>query len=337
MNKTSKISGVIILLLSNTICFTSCRKETAAPAPPVVTTTTVSDITQTSASTGGTVIDDGGTEIIDLGVCWGTTPNPTISSNKTSYGKVSGSFTSNLTGLAIGTTYHVRAYAENSAGTAYGDDIAFATTITGMTLTVSDRDGNVYHSIGIGYQMWMVENLKTTKYNDGTAIPNVSDNAGWPGEPTADAYCWYNNDVANKTPYGALYNVVAVNNDKICPLGWHVATNDDWHKMILFLDPKASQGSDESYIAGGMVKESGTVHWDASNIATNESGLTALPGGIRYSNPYGFAQLGYNANFWSAGSDYQVRLLISGNQSIIKKSDPFLNRGNGNSVRCVKD
>jgi uncharacterized protein (TIGR02145 family) len=337
MNNTSKISVVVVLLLSTTICFTSCKKETANPTIPVVTTTIVSDITPTTASTGGIVIDDGGAEIIDLGVCWGTSPNPTISSNKTSYGKGPGAFTSNLTGLAIGTTYHVRAYAENSAGTAYGDDKVFATTITGMTGTFSDRDGNLYHSIGIGYQMWMVENLKTTRYNDGTAIPNVTANEGWPNEPTSAAYCWYNNDVTNKTPYGALYNVVAVNNDKLCPTGWHVATNDDWHKMILFLDPSATQGPDESYIAGGIVKESGAVHWDASNIATNESGFTALPGGIRYSNPFGFAQLGYNANFWSAGSGYEVRLLISGNQSIIKKSDPFLNRGNGNSVRCVKN
>lgn len=107
--------------------------------------------------------------------------------------------------------------------------------------------------------------------------------------------------------------------------------------MILFLDPNATQGINESYIAGGMIKESGTVHWDASNIATNESGFTALPGGIRYTDPFGFAQLGSNANYWSAGSDYQVRLLISGNDSINKKPGAFDNRGNGNSVRCIKN
>ena len=282
MKRLINNSALVILLFGTTIYLPSCKKETTLLTLPIVTTNKVSDITQTTASTGGTVTDDGGAEITDIGVCWSISPNPIISSNKKSYGNGTGTFTSKLTGLVIGTTYHIRAYATNSVGTAYGDDVTFATTITGMTGIVSDIDGNVYHSIGIGYQMWMVENLKTTKYNDGTAIPNVTDNAGWLSEPITNAYCWYNNDVANKTPYGALYNVIAVNNDKLCPVGWHVATNDDWHKMILFLDPNATQGIDESHIAGGLLMESGTAHWDSGNIATNESGFTAVPGGIRY-------------------------------------------------------
>ncbi len=340
MRSLFKKSVIAILLFGTAIYLPSCKKEATLPKAtlPIVTTDKVKDITQTTALAGGTVTDDGHTKIIDLGVCWDTSPNPTISSEKTSFVKDTGSFTSNLTGLVIGTTYHIRAYATNSAGTAYGDDMIFATTITGMTGIVSDIDGNVYHSIGIGYQMWMVENLKTTKYNDGIAIPNVTDNAGWPDVPVTDAFCWYNNDIANKNPYGALYNVVAVNNGKLCPVGWHVATNDDWHNMILFLDPNATQGIDESYLAGGMLKEAGTVHWDAPNYgSTDEYGFSAIPGGIRFTSPYGFAQLGNNANYWSAGSDYIVRLMIDGNNSIEQKPGAFLARGNGNSVRCIKN
>ena len=333
MKRLFKNSAIVILLFGAVIHLNSCKKDVTLP---IVTTSTVSNITQTTALTGGAVTDDGGADVTDFGVCWATTANPTTSNSKTSDSGTE-TFTSSITGLTPGTLYHIRAYAINKVGTAYGNDIALTTTITGITGTVSDIDGNTYHTIGIGYQMWIVENLKTTKYNDGIAIPNVTDNAGWPSEPNTDAYCWYNNDIANKTPYGALYNVVAVNNGKLCPIGWHVATNDDWHKMILFLDPNATQDIDESHIAGGMIKESGTVHWDASNIATNESGFTALPGGIRYSDPYGFAQLGNNANYWSAGNGYEVRLLISGNNSIDKKPGAFLNRGNGNSVRCIKN
>lgn len=441
MKSLLKNSVIVMLLLGTAIYFTSCKKEKEA-TPPVVITTNVSDITQTSASTGGVVEDNGGAEITDIGVCWSTSQNPTTSSNKISIGKISigknaGSFTGSLTELTANTRYFVRAYAINSVGTAYGLEISFSTeelppnpevttsavisfsstsavvkgnviygqigvhligsgvcwstspnpttdgsktmnvtysgiftsNLTGLTQgttyyvrayalydngpaiygkditfttlfsdTITDVDGNLYNTVKIGTQLWMSENFKATKYNDGTSIPNVTENAGWPIVPTSDAYCWYNNDVANKTPYGALYNVVAVNTGKLCPVDWHVATNDDWHKMILFLDPNATQGVDESYIAGSMIKETGTLHWDAPNIgATNESGFTALPGGIRFTDPFGFAQLGNNANYWSAGSDYQVRLLIDGNNTIEQKPGSFLNRGNGNSVRCIKN
>jgi uncharacterized protein (TIGR02145 family) len=321
---------------------TDCKKDEPAGDESAkmallstVYTSQVINFTSTTAKVGGKITFGGVAEILATGVCWSTTVNPVITDSKTDEVVGNAQFVSSLSGLTAATTYHVRAYATTSAGTAYGEDVTFTTL---SSTTVYDVEGNVYNIITIGVQVWMAENLKTTKYNDGTAIPNVTDNAGWPSEPASDAYCWYNNDVANKTPYGALYNVVAVNNDKLCPVGWHVATNDDWHNMILFLDPDATQGIDESLIAGGMLKESGTVHWDAPNDgATNISGFSALPGGIRFTDPYGFAQLGNNANYWSSGSDYVVRLMIDGNNSIEQKPGAFLDRGNGNSVRCVKN
>ena len=93
--------------------------------------------------------------------------------------------------------------------------------------SITDTDGNVYTSVAIGTQVWMVENLKTTKYNDNSAIPLVTDNTAW-GNLSTSGYCWYSNDIANKTAYGALYNWYAVNTSKLCPTGWHVPIDAEW-------------------------------------------------------------------------------------------------------------
>ena len=128
------------------------------------------------------------------------------SNTKTTDGTGTGSFTSSITGLSAGTTYYLRAYATNSAGTAYGSQGSFATTNSIVYGSVSDIDGNTYSTVTIGTQVWMAENLKTTKYKDGTAIPNVTASASW-AALTTDAYSWYNNDATTyKSTYGALYN-----------------------------------------------------------------------------------------------------------------------------------
>ena len=136
---------------------------------------TVSGITATAAQAGGEVTDDGGVTVTERGVCWSTSSEPAISDNRTNDGSGSGSFTSSLTGLSPGTTYYVRAYATNNAGTTYGDEVSF-TTWDG---SVTDYDGNVYKAVLIGSQLWMVENLKTTRYEDGTAIPLVEGTTAW--------------------------------------------------------------------------------------------------------------------------------------------------------------
>ena len=134
---------------------------------------------------------------------------------------------------------------------------------------VKDIDGNIYHTVTIGNQVWMVENLKTTRYNDGTAIPNVTDSSVW-SKLSTPAYCWYNNDASSyKATYGALYNWYAVNVQKLCPKGWHVASNAEFYALNSFLDGEC-----------GKLKEAGTIHWYSPNKgATNETGFTALPGG----------------------------------------------------------
>jgi len=156
--------------------------------------------------------------------------------------------------------------------------------------TLTDIDGNVYQVIKIGTQNWMKENLKTTRYNDGTAIPLVSDPTEW-GTIATPGYCWYNNDQSTygKT-YGALYNWYAVNTGKLAPAGWHVPTDDDWTKLTNYL------GGDS--IAGGKLKSADTLYWISPNTgATNESGFTALPAGDRSENG-AFASVGTYGSWW---------------------------------------
>lgn len=196
--------------------------------------------------------------------------------------------------------------------------------------TITDKDGNVYHQVTIGTQVWMVENLKTTKYNDGTAIPLVTEPATW-SDLAAPGYCWYNNDPATyKNTYGALYNWFAVNTGKLAPVGWHVPTDAEWTALATFLGGEA--------VAGGKLKETGTVHWQSTNAgATNEIGFTALPGGDRYIGGT-FQDLSELGSWWSS-SEYSADNAWKRN---INYGNAYLNagkgtKGTGYSVRCIKD
>ena len=152
-------------------------------------------------------------------------------------------------------------------------------------VSVTDINGNVYNIVTIGTQTWMAENLKTTKYNDGTAIPNVTVDATW-AALTTGAYSDYSNTPANSTTYGRLYNWYVVDNNpatkvasnggkNVCPTSWHVPTDAEWTILTTYLGGES--------IAGGKLKETGTAHWNSPNTgATNETGFTTLPSGLRY-------------------------------------------------------
>ena len=260
---------------------------------PTATTSDVTNITTNSATVGGNISTDGGAPITERGVYWGTTPNPETTGTKIQIGSGLGVFSSNLTGLQSNTKYYVRTYSINSAGTSLGNEISFITQINYGT--ISDIDGNTYKTVTIGTQIWMAENLKTTKYNDGSAIPLVTDNNAWHVLSTS-AYCWYNNNVANKNPYGALYNWYAVNTEKICPNGWHVATQAEWTIMQNFLkDP-----------TGNSEMESGNSHWLCiDSQVNNNSGFSAVPGGGRYNGGI-FNEIGYTCYFWKSTEDGRV-------------------------------
>jgi uncharacterized protein (TIGR02145 family) len=188
---------------------------------------------------------------------------------------------------------------------------------------VKDIDGNWYKTVKIGDQWWIAENLKTTKFNDKTTIPNVIE-----ANLTTGAYCWYKNDIINKNPYGALYNFYAVNTGNLCPNGWHVPTDAEWTTLTTYV------GGSE--IAGDKLREVGTSHWWSPNDgATNEFGFTALPGGLWFGN---FGDFGSNGVWWSASeynsTDAYYRVM-SYNFSVV--GEGFHHKSMAFSVRCLKD
>jgi uncharacterized protein (TIGR02145 family) len=159
-----------------------------------------------------------------------------------------------------------------------GRQVNETTSLASADYTIDSRDNEQYKTVKIGNQIWMAENLRSTKFNDGTAIPFIEDKKTW-RKLTVPAYCVYDNDMdKHKMIYGNLYNWYVVNMGKLCPAGWHVPTHDEWTALSVYLGGES--------VAGGKLKETGTIHWKSSNDgATNESGFTALPGGIR--NLYG--------------------------------------------------
>jgi uncharacterized protein (TIGR02145 family) len=195
-------------------------------------------------------------------------------------------------------------------------------------ITVTDIDGNVYHAVTIGKQVWMAENLKTTRYRNGDSIPNVTDSVQWT-TLTMPAYCNCNNDVSMTNIYGRLYNWYAVTDaNNIAPVGWHVPTDAEWDTLTTYLGTGP----------GGKLKGTGTTYWGSPNTgATNETGFNGLPAGDR-NNLGKFNYMGTYACFWCT-TEYSVsdgieHVLSKNSTNVIRMS---FSKGLGISVRCVKD
>jgi uncharacterized protein (TIGR02145 family) len=200
--------------------------------------------------------------------------------------------------------------------------------------SVTDIEGNSYKVVKIGNQVWMAENLKTSKYNDGTAIPNVTENTQWENNTTG-AWSYYNNDAANNAKYGKLYNWYAVSpttngNKNVCPSGWHVPTDAEWTVLTEYLGGES--------IAGGKMKEVGITSWDSPNIgATNKSLFTGLPGGSRDGvGAYDF--IGYYGFWWSSSEvDASVAWFSSLSSNVGFAPSYGSYKEGGFSVRCLRD
>lgn len=309
----------------NEISFTTLTSDI-----PTLSTTVITSLSTTTALSGGNITSENGAAVTARGVCWSTSPAPTTAlATKTIDGSGKGTFVSSITGLLSSQTYFLRAYATNSIGTAYGDEIMFTTKI-------SDGEGNLYNVVKIGSQVWMAENLKVTKYNDNTSIPLVTGYSAWIISNTP-AFCWYNNDeVTNKPLYGALYNwyvLDATSNGgkNACPTGWRVPTDTDWTILVNTLGDELS--------AGIALKEAGTTHWvNSVTGATNSTGFTALPAGIRSTNGGTFEQMGTYTCFWSStdngSGNSWYREFTSWYNTFVRSY--YRSKSDGCSVRCVR-
>ena len=314
---------------------------------PTVSTMGVTAITATTAVTGGNITDDGGSAVIARGVCWSTSHNPTTAGNHTSDGEGMGSFTSNLTGLTAGTTYFVRAYAINGNGTKYGDEVAFSTPVPFVcgTNTVSDYEGHIYNTVQIGDQCWMKENMRATKYSDGTSITKASVTQ----ESSSTRYYYDPGQAAN---YGYLYNwpaakgpsSVSANNQGICPTGWHVPSDGEWTQLTQYVGSQSNYlcSNNSSYIAKALASTTG---WNSSTstcavgntpASNNATGFSAVPAGYHYGSS--FDNSGSYAYFWSStecsSSDAYYRGLNYHNATVSSYNDY---KSYGYSVRCLRD
>ncbi len=322
-------SGVLMIV-------TACKKgKDLSLSAPTVTTTGAVNVSQTFATLEGAVNANNLTTIVtfeyDTTTAYGHSLKAipdTIDGNKTV------DVVANLTGLTPATKYHFRVIAENSSGTVNGKDTTFTTSGIASSIIIfnpnltygslSDIDGNAYKTIQIGSQTWMAENLKTTRFNDGTAIPLVKDAVSW-AELSTPAYCWYTND---SVIYGALYNWYTVNTGTLCPAGWHVPSDVEWASLSTYL------GGDT--IAGNNLKETGITHWESPNTgAANGSGFTAIPGGYR-ANDGTFTDIRKDGYLWSSfenssiDATYRALYYDSGN-AVSGNSD----KKDGFNVRCL--
>ena len=286
--------------------------DSSVAVAPVVNTLKIDSVMSSTAACIGFVTATGGAVLTARGVCWSTTPHPTVSDNHTNDGTCTGRIQSSMGNLIPGTTYYVRAYATNSVGTAYGEELSFTTyapTACGG-YTVTDYDGNVYHTLPLGQQCWLQENMRTTHFADGTWIAagqSVSDAAPYRYAPYGDS---------NVPTYGYLYNWAAVTHrvssdttassvsQGVCPTGWHVPNTDEWIQLANYVgsQPQYVCNGDSSLIAKALASPK---NWKRSTNAcaagyepetNNTTGFSALPtGGYNGSSPFTC-----HAFFWSA-------------------------------------
>ena len=347
-NNGPGVAGTAGTLTNNTIT------ANTAIVYPIVTTNNVSNITASTATCGGQVSYDGGSEVASRGVCWSITQNPTINDNITTNGSGTGNFNCNITGLSPYTTYHVRAYATNAVGTAYGNDISFTTAnIDGQSCpnaaVVYDYDGNSYNTVQIGNQCWMKQNMRTTHYTNGVSIALGGSSSSSETTP----YRYYpDNSSSNVSSYGYLYNWPAVMHGAnfsssnpssvqgICPTGWHVPSAAEWVQLTNYVSSVSAYtcGGNTNSIAKALASTTGwrsvTSACFVGNMTNNNAtGFGAMPAG------YAFASFSYYAYFWSTteyNSSSMVTIRFLRNTSATVGTDSGL-KSSGFSVRCLRD
>lgn len=288
---------------------------------PFVQTSRLTGLTAESALAGGDIYYDGGGDIIQRGVCWSTSPSPSTDNDKTSDGTGDGLYESQMTGLELQTKYYYRAYAINSRGTSYGEEMNFTTKKEVLSGTFVDaRDNVTYKMVKIGSQIWMAENLKASvdivdTYNDAVSEPN--DGICGPG----DVFVWDNTD---NDLYGKLYSWEAAL--IACPSGWHLPSDEEWATLLDFL---VEDGIETDKQADALK----TFSW----YGVDYYDFTALPGGM-CSNRGGLERQNGYGHWWtstaSGDNEAYYRSMLY-NSSRVPRSQ--FSSCYGYSVRCVMD
>ena len=334
--KPTRFFSLLLVLIAGVfiVTFNSCSKDTTPPTVPTVPTVPsliasfAFEITDTSAKVGGVVTDDGGASVTERGVCYNTSSNPTITDNSIQSGSGTGTFDCTLTGLDQLTQYFYKAYAINSVGVGYSEPGSVYIPGPCPGMPTINYYGQVYNTAQIGNQCWLKENLNTTKYRDGSAIPNVTEHDEWK-YLTTGAYCNHNNDTNISLTYGRLYNWYTVVTRYLCPSGWHVPGSPEWKALTDYLGGE--------YVAGGKLREIGTTHWHIPNTgATNESGFTALPGSYR--SPHGaFGPIGGSGGWWSRTMSGDPQAMVQGVYNNTNWASYHIqDKKSGWSVRCLR-
>ncbi|MBU8892509.1 MAG: fibrobacter succinogenes major paralogous domain-containing protein [Bacteroidales bacterium] len=298
---------------------------TTGDGSPVIKTVEFSEIRSNSLKSGGNVISDEGFTIIEKGVCWNTSGNPDINDFKINAGSGSESFECHLENLQEGEDYYVKAYATNSKGTAYGEELQVS-LIYGV-IQVQDYDGNWYNLLKIGNQIWLKESLKTTHYSNGDPIEN-GDGIDINSEFSPAYYFNYDNNEANAEIYGRLYTWYAALN--ACPDGWHMATENEWQTLINYIG-----NENEGRLKSTGILEDGSGLWKSPNAgATDLHGFSMLPAGFYSAQFYSYYGIGERSMFVYADNG-------KGGGSFKYDDDYMTGLGTGlnfgHSVRCIKD
>ncbi|MBQ6155573.1 MAG: choice-of-anchor J domain-containing protein [Bacteroidales bacterium] len=326
---------------------------------PVIQLTDITKLSPTSVKTMSEITDTGG-ELLARGVCWGTESEPTVDGNHTTDNVTAGLTESIISELEPGTTYYFRAYATNSTGTVYSNQLKYH-LIEGSdgapcpnAETVTDIDNNTYNTVQIGTQCWMKENLKTTKYPDGSEITLTTGSTSY-----STGYRLYpNNNSSNVSTYGYLYNWAAMMNGAassnmnpsgvqgICPDGWHVPSDAEWTQLKEYVSSSSQfvcNGNSDN-IAKALAGIFGWTSYDTDCTVGNEqstnnaTGLSLLPAG--YMSNGSFLHFGEWAEYWSAtnnnASNSNTAWYYDLDYRYPNVYRAGANKSNGYSVRCLK-
>lgn len=320
-----------------------CIKNVASV--PDVTTSTPFAITDTTATCGGKITSDGYLPVTARGICWSAIINPTIADFLSTDSTNNVAFTCKIKGLKPNSTYYARAYATNSAGTSYGNQVSFTTFQKGV---IADIDGNVYHAVTIGNQVWMSESLKVTKYRNGEDIGTTTSLYTDLTNAVSPKYQWaYNGTDSNVPVNGRLYTWYAVTDSRnIAPEGWHVASEAEWTELQNYLIANGynyDKTTTENKIAKSLSSITG---WSVSTVTgtpgfepgqNNSTGFTLFPSGYRGFDGF-YYNMGAAANLWTTTENSSTLACARGCWSVGLYVQSYnSNKNYGNAVRCVKD